>query len=488
MVVEDEIIVAKNIQERLDKLGYSVLAMVTSGEEAVKIAGEMHPDLVIMDIKLAGDMDGIEAAEEIRHRYDIPVVYLTAYGTEEILQRAKISEPYGYIIKPFEERELQSNIEIALYKHKMENKLKKSKEHLHNIINSTSEIIISFDKNNRISTWNKAAEFVTGYKQKGIIRKHITKTNVFAKPQELLDSLKSINEGRRSGLDELILRDKNGANRIIQVSYSSIKDDNSQGIGVLFVGKDITFERETGRKLINGNSYLISDDSNKSSLDILINLTKSGYKGLLITRENPDTIKNTISSKADIQIALLKQTKMEEFENISDLDVLTDKIEEFSKKNATSVILLDRIDYLVTRFSFGNFAETLYKINDIILKNKSILLVYLNPSFLDKKQMTIIKNELHTLPSKKIDDIEIDDELYDILRFAYEQNQDNLMVPFKKIRQKFSIAYSTTAIKLKLLEEKDLIFIKKYGRFRTVHVTEKGKSLLNKRQNFYHQK
>lgn len=211
-----------------------------------------------------------------------------------------------------------------------------------------------------------------------------------------------------------------------------------------------------------------------------MNLTKSGYKGLLITRANPDTISNKIST-TDIQIALLKQTKLEGFENIVDLDELSNKIEGFSKKNTNSLILLERIDYLLTRFSFEKFVEALYRINDIVLKNKSILLIHLNPSLLDKRQMTIIENELQPLPSKKIDDIEIEDELYDILRFIYEQNQNNLMVPFKKIRQRFSIAYSTTAIKLKALEDKDLIFIKKYGRFKTLHISEKGKALLSKK-------
>ena len=123
LVVEDEIIVARNIQNLLENLGFNVPAVVSSGEEAVKKTAEIHPDLVLMDIKLDGDIDGIEAANQIHHSLHAPIVYLTAYADDEILRRAKITEPYGYIIKPLEERELQSNIEIALYKHKMENKL-----------------------------------------------------------------------------------------------------------------------------------------------------------------------------------------------------------------------------------------------------------------------------------------------------------------------------------------------------------------------------
>ena len=124
LVVEDENIVALEIQSRLEGLGYVVLAIASSGEEAIQKAEETNPDLVLMDIKLKGDMDGIEAAEEIRTRFNLPVVYLTAYAEENTLQRAKITAPYGYILKPFEERELHANIEIAIYKHQMEQKVK----------------------------------------------------------------------------------------------------------------------------------------------------------------------------------------------------------------------------------------------------------------------------------------------------------------------------------------------------------------------------
>jgi CheY-like chemotaxis protein len=120
LVVEDASIIAKDIQDMLRRLGYAVSAVASSGEEAVQKAAETHPDLVLMDIVLKGDMDGVEAAQQIRDRFHIPVVYLTAYADEDTLQRAKITEPFGLILKPFEERELHAAIEVALYKHKAE--------------------------------------------------------------------------------------------------------------------------------------------------------------------------------------------------------------------------------------------------------------------------------------------------------------------------------------------------------------------------------
>ena len=107
MIVEDDRIVAEDIQESLKKLGYAVSAIVSFGKEAIKRAKEDNPDLVLMDIVLSGEMNGTEAADLIRSQFNIPIVYLTAYADEQVMERAKITEPYGYIIKPFEDRELK---------------------------------------------------------------------------------------------------------------------------------------------------------------------------------------------------------------------------------------------------------------------------------------------------------------------------------------------------------------------------------------------
>nr|WP_319373165.1 response regulator [uncultured Methanobacterium sp.] len=128
MLVEDEIIVAADVKNRLENMGYAVLGIFDTGEEAIQKAGELKPDMVLMDIVLKGEMDGIDAAQKIREQFDIPLIYLTAYSDEKTLERAKVTEPFGYVLKPFEDREIQSAIEMALYKHQMEKKLKESEE------------------------------------------------------------------------------------------------------------------------------------------------------------------------------------------------------------------------------------------------------------------------------------------------------------------------------------------------------------------------
>lgn len=115
LIVEDERVVAKDIEIRLQRMGYAVSAVVSSGKEALKQAEAQHPDLVLMDIRLRGEMDGIAAATHIRKRFNIPVIFLTAFGDKDTLNKAKISEPFGYLTKPFVESGLRAAIEIALY-------------------------------------------------------------------------------------------------------------------------------------------------------------------------------------------------------------------------------------------------------------------------------------------------------------------------------------------------------------------------------------
>jgi PAS domain S-box-containing protein len=126
LVVEDEAIVARDLISRLARLGYEPVGMTARGEEALTLVEQLRPDLVLMDIQLAGELDGISAATAIREQFETPVAFLTAYADEGVLQRAKIAEPFGYIIKPFDERELHSVIEVGLYKHRVEARLRES--------------------------------------------------------------------------------------------------------------------------------------------------------------------------------------------------------------------------------------------------------------------------------------------------------------------------------------------------------------------------
>ncbi|MBX2978590.1 MAG: response regulator [Flavobacteriales bacterium] len=149
LVVEDESIVSKDIQNSLKKLGYTVVGAANTGETAVKLALEHMPDIILMDIMLKGEMNGIEAAETIRKEANIPVIFLTAYADESTLDKAKVTQPYGYIIKPFKEIDIHTSIEMALYKHKKELEVLKERDMLYAIVeNKESARDILFVKSN----------------------------------------------------------------------------------------------------------------------------------------------------------------------------------------------------------------------------------------------------------------------------------------------------------------------------------------------------
>jgi PAS domain S-box-containing protein len=165
LIVEDENIVAWDIKETLEKLGHTVVDLVMSGTEALRAAQAEHPDLVLMDIRLDGAMDGITAGNEIYHQFNIPIVYLTAHTDEYTLDRATHTNPFGYIVKPFQPRSLHSTIQIALHRHQLEASAHRTPPYLPETLNSIGRGIIATDLQGLITFINPIAETLTGWTQ-----------------------------------------------------------------------------------------------------------------------------------------------------------------------------------------------------------------------------------------------------------------------------------------------------------------------------------
>ena len=173
MVVEDEQITAADLEASLEELGYAVTAIASSGKQAIRGAETTLPDLVLMDIRIKGEMDGVDAARQIRQRLDIPVIYLTAHADDETLERAKSAEPLGYIVKPFQESELRVAIQMALHKDKVDKEAKGRQEHLSATLDALGEGVITLDGKGCVTYINPAAEAWTGWKQREALGKHI---------------------------------------------------------------------------------------------------------------------------------------------------------------------------------------------------------------------------------------------------------------------------------------------------------------------------
>ena len=169
VVVEDEHIVALDIKMHLQKYGYEVPGMFASGEELLEKIDSLKPDLVLMDIKLQGKLDGLETSKIIKEKYTIPVILLTAFADEATIERAKTIEPFGYIIKPFEEKELRTTIVIALYKHKMEQKLREREELFSTTLSSIADGVIVLDNSGKIEYANPVAENLAEAKNEALL-------------------------------------------------------------------------------------------------------------------------------------------------------------------------------------------------------------------------------------------------------------------------------------------------------------------------------
>ena len=249
LIVEDELIVAKNIETRLKSLGYVVPVIAASGEEAIQGAAETRPDLVLMDIKLQGEIDGVEAAEEIRARFDIPVVYLTGYADEGTLQRAKVTDPFGYILKPFEVNELRSSIEMALHKHKMDKKLKESEARYRAIVEDQTELICRFLPNGALTFVNEAYCGYFGKKPENLVG-HSFMSFLPEEDREKVDQhLGSLSPENLVAAIEYRVVDTKGEIRWQQWIYRGIFDGQGGLIEFQSVGRDVTDRKQAEEAL-----------------------------------------------------------------------------------------------------------------------------------------------------------------------------------------------------------------------------------------------
>ena len=254
LVVEDENIVAIDIKNRLKRLGYAVPVIVDSGEEAVKQLAESEPDLVIMDIHLSGEIDGIAVAETVSKGCKIPVIFLTAYSDKKTLQRAKITEPFGYILKPFEEKDLQIAIEMALYKHQMERQLKEREQRLDTIIKSIGEAVIVTDNNGCIQIMNPVAEALTGWNEEEAFGKDVVEILCLINTENPATTV--IREGVVLNLpSSRTLIAKDGTERQIGDSAAPIRDSQGNITGVVLTFQDITQRKQAEEQLLRNAFY-----------------------------------------------------------------------------------------------------------------------------------------------------------------------------------------------------------------------------------------
>jgi len=278
LIVEDENIVAIDLQKRLMNLGYEIVDVISTGEEAVQRAIATSPDLVLMDVRLKGKVDGIEAASTLRFQYGIAVVYLSAYADNDTLKRASKTEPFGYILKPFEERELHTTIEMALYRRDLERRFKENETLYGTTLRSIGEGVISTDTLGAIKFMNTVAENLTGWKMSEVLGEDLLK--VYRTVEKTIDSkfINPVDQILKSKITAVL---KNHATLIshegkeipIDESASPIKDGHGNIIGVVLVFQDVS-ESKLVQEALKTSQYYAQSIVN-SSLDMIIAVDKN---------------------------------------------------------------------------------------------------------------------------------------------------------------------------------------------------------------------
>ncbi|HPG41684.1 MAG TPA: response regulator [bacterium] len=266
LIVEDERIIAEDIKKTLQEMDYTVSAIVNSGVDALRQIEQKKPDLILMDIIIKGEIDGIETASLIRKTYDIPVVFLTAHADRLTLEKVKQTEPFGYLIKPYGIKELQVVIETALYKHSMEKQLKESRTWFLTTLTSIGDGVIATDQYGKITFMNTVAEKLTGWRQTDAIGKQITQIfhiksevtgQTAANPVDTVLKTAAIAELET----QVVLVAKSGLLIPIDDSAAPIQDSQGNIIGVVLVFHDITERKkaEYALRLAEKEKTLILD-------------------------------------------------------------------------------------------------------------------------------------------------------------------------------------------------------------------------------------
>jgi len=354
--------------------------------------------------------------------------------------------------------------------------IQNQKRYLETLMNSTSEIIFTIDKQQKIGIWNKAAELNTGVKQKDIQGKTLKQAAIFDNISEIEEYITDIGLSKPAFLPQIVVKGQGYGKRLWDVSPSVVKRDGSP-TELVFVCKDITFKDESHGKLIPGVSYIISDTILDPTRDLFKSLLKQQWNGFYISRSNerPEQVFTDIIPHFSV-ISSDRSNK----DNISNLNDLYEKISSFIRENEKPVILLDRIDYLVSLFSFHDVLNTLYRIADIIKQKQGLLLLRVNKLLFTPEQYAFLQEEFNKLPSREIQHVHLRDDEYSILQYIYEQNQKNSLISQKHICNQYSISKVTSQKRLEELLGKGLIISKKQGRSKFLYATEKGKELLQR--------
>ncbi|MCW8963325.1 MAG: response regulator [Gammaproteobacteria bacterium] len=307
LIVEDEAIVAEDIRQHIEEEGYQVVNTVDSGEKALAFLQNERVDLILMDIMLAGEIDGIDTASQVKKLYLIPIIFLTAYSDQKKLERARMAEPYGYLIKPFDERELKSTLTMALYKAEADAKVREGKLWTDTVLRSIESGVITVDTEGHVVYMNQYAENLVGHTLEQCADRHIDSvlqlkdyemgasigqaiSQLVEAPDEItLDDeiplikpvgdtitdddyqLVSMDDDINVGVgldlnDEYQLVTDDGESRVLRTSFSQLRVNGETVDGIVIAFTDITYLKDIEAELRYMNAELVDVVSKRTEV------------------------------------------------------------------------------------------------------------------------------------------------------------------------------------------------------------------------------
>ncbi|MDI6723425.1 MAG: PAS domain S-box protein [Methanobacterium sp.] len=422
LIVEDEAITAMDIQKALENRGFEVVSIASIGKEAIKKAGELKPDLVLMDIILKGNTDGITVADKIMSLFDIPVIYITAFSDEETFKRAKLTKPYGFITKPINYNELRGYIEIALYKHSIDKKLKENEVRYRSLYENSFDAILMTKPDGSILSANPAACYMFNMTEEEL--KKTGQDGIIVKESYLSHFLNEGTDEDKSST-EIIFKQKDGSHFIGEVTSSFFTDVDGT-VKTSMIIRDISERKKIEEELRHAHSYLEEKvEERTAELQNALNEVSDLYNNAPCGYHSLD------KDGYFVQI------------NDTELNWLQYSREEIiRKKKMTDLITDESIETFQKYFSLLKECGEIYGLElDMVKKDGSILPILLNATALTDPsgKFVMSRSTLFDITERKENEKQLTNLLADLRRsndelrqFAYVSSHD-LQEPLRTI-------------------------------------------------------
>jgi PAS domain S-box-containing protein len=450
LIVEDEALVAEDLKMAVTDLGYEMVGHADNAEDAVKKAVTLKPDVILMDIVLKGEKTGIDASHEIKAHMNIPIIFLTAYTDIGLIDKAKSTEPYAYLVKPFQERQLLASIEMAMHKCLMETRLKESEEFSSSLQNNSPNPILVINPDSTVRYVNPALEKLTGFsskyligkkepypwwteetakkiaKIKGAMRKgktkreeayqkktgerfsvEITTTPVKSNGKFKYYLVNWVDVSERKQAEEALQKAHDELELRVKERTSELERSNEQ------LRTEIREREQAEQKVKNlelsalhrlfkqGKCYLLVEEKPDTCFKLFNKLIVYGVKGMLISRIHPSQIQKEYNVK-DIPRIWLTQVREENSIEPTNITQLSIAVKGFVEKGVDSVILLEGLEYLIVQNGFEVALRFVQTIADIVMISKCRLIISFDAQTLGEVELHRLERELNVMNANEV--------------------------------------------------------------------------------------